>query len=103
MAEMPPILIAAQGVLDVAGNGGVHIFVSAFLVSERGCLVVVDAAETHRAAIADILVNPMDAEDRFKLSIWNECRMQQDAAVIKLLIFGDEEAQRVCALSLIHI
>ena len=73
MAKMSLILIAAQGVLDVAGNGGVHIFVGAFLAGKRGGLVVVNAAETHGAAIADILIDAVNAEDSFKLSVRDEC------------------------------
>ena len=94
---MPFVLIAAQGVLDVAGDGGVHIFVGTFLAGKRGGLVVVDAAETHGAAVADILVDAANAENRFKLAVRDECGVQQDAAVIKLLVLGKEEAQRVRA------
>ena len=63
MAEVPLVLIAAQGVLDVAGNGGIHIFVGAFLAGKGGGLVVMDAAETHGAAVADVLIDAVDAED----------------------------------------
>ncbi len=97
MAEVPLVLIAAQGVLDVAGDGGVHIFVGAFLAGKRGGLVVVDAAETHGAAVADILVDAANAEDSFKLAVRDECGVQQDAAVVKLLVLGKEEAQRIRA------
>ena len=97
MAEMPLVLIATQGVLDVAGNGGVHILVGAFLAGKGGGLVVVDAAETHGAAVADILVDAVNAEDGFKLSVRDECGVQQDAAVIELFVLGKEEAQRVRA------
>ena len=97
MAEMPLILIATQGVLDVAGDGGVHIFVGAFLAGKGGGFVVVDAAETHGAAVADILVDAMDAENGFKLAVRDECGVQQNAAVVKLLVLGKEEAQRVRA------
>ena len=45
MPEMPLVLIAAQGVLDVAGNGRVHILIGAFPTGKGGSLVVVDAAE----------------------------------------------------------
>ena len=94
---MPLILIAAQGMLDVAGDGRVHIFVGAFLAGKGRGLVVVDAAETHGAAVADILVDAVNAEDRFKLAVRDECGVQQDAAVVELLILGKEEAQRVRA------
>ena len=97
MAEVPLVLIAAQGVLDVAGDGGVHIFVGAFLAGKGGGLVVVDAAETHGAAVADIFVDAVDAEDGFKLAVRDECGVQQDAAVVKLLVLGKEKAQRVRA------
>ena len=97
MAEVPLVLIAAQRVLDVAGNGGVHIFVGAFLAGKGRGLVVVDAAETHGAAVADILVDAVNAEDRFKLAVRDECGVQQDAAVVKLLVLGKEKAQRVRA------
>ena len=83
--------------LDVAGDGGVHIFVGAFLAGKGGGLVVVDAAETHGAAVADILVDAANAENRFKLAVRDECGMQQDAAVIELLVLGKEKAQRVRA------
>ena len=56
-----------------------------------------DAAETHGAAVADILVDAVDAEDGFKLSVRDECGVQQDAAVVKLLVLGKEKAQRVLA------
>ena len=56
-----------------------------------------DAAETHGAAVADILVNAVNAEDGFKLAVRDECGVQQDAAVVKLLVLGKEEAQRVRA------
>ena len=97
MAEVPLVLIAAQGVLDIAGDGGVHVFVGAFLAGKRGGLVVVNAAETHGAAVADILVDAANAEDRFKLAVRDECGVQQDAAVVKLLVLGKKEAQRVRA------
>ena len=97
MAEVPLVLIAAQGVLDVAGNGGVHIFVGAFLAGKGGGLVVVDAAETHGAAVADILVDAVNAEDGFKLTVRDECGVQQDAAVVKLLVLCKEKTQRVRA------
>ena len=83
--------------MDVAGNGGVHVFVGAFLAGKGGGLVVVDAAETHGAAVADILVDAVNAEDRFKLAVRDECGVQQDAAVVKLLVLGKEKAQRIRA------
>ena len=95
MAEVSLILIAAQGVLDVTGNGGVHVFVGAFLAGKGRGLVVVDAAEAHGAAVADILVDAVNAEDVFKLAVRDECGVQQDATVIKLLVLCKEEAQRV--------
>ena len=91
MTEMPLILVAAQGVLDVAGDGGIHVFVGAFLAGECGGLVVVDAAETHGAAVADILVDAADAEDGFKLAVGDKSGVQQDAAVVKLLVLGKED------------
>ena len=94
---MALVLIAAQGVLDVAGDSGVHIFVGTFLAGKRGGLVVVDAAETHGTAIADILIDAVNAEDGFKLTVRDECGVQQDAEVVKLLILGKEKAQRVFA------
>ena len=97
MAEVPLVLIAAQGVLDVAGDGGVHVFVGAFLAGKGGGLVVVNAAETHGTAVADILVDAVNAEDGFKLAVRDECGVQQDAAVIELLVLGKKEAQRVRA------
>ena len=97
MAEVPLVLIAAQRVLDVAGNGGIHVFVSAFLAGKGGGLVVVNTAETHGAAVADILVDAVDVEDRFKLAVRDECGVQQNAAVIKLFVLGKEKAQRVRA------
>lgn len=83
--------------LDVAGDGGVHIFVGTFLAGKGRGLVVVDAAETHGAAVADILVDAVNAEDSFKLAVRDECGVQQNAAVVKLLVLGKEEAQRVRA------
>ena len=76
MAEMALVLIAAQRVLDVAGDGRIHILVSAFLAGESGGLIVVDTTETHGAAVADILVDAVNAEDRFKLAVRNECGVQ---------------------------
>ena len=72
-----------SSVLSFAGKGG--------------GLVVVDAAETHGAAVADILVDAVNAEDGFKLAVRDEGGVQQDAAVVKLLVLGKEEAQRVRA------
>ena len=87
MPEMPLVLVAAQGVLDVVGNGRVHILVGTFLAGEGGGLVVMDAAET------DILVDAMDAENGLKLAVRDERGVKQDAAVIELLILGKEKAQ----------
>ena len=56
-----------------------------------------DATETHGTAVADILVDAANAEDRFKLAVRDECGVQQDAAVVKLLVLGKEKAQRVRA------
>ena len=56
-----------------------------------------NAAEAHGAAVADILVDAVNAEDRFKLAVRDECGVQQNAAVVKLLVLGKEEAQRVRA------
>ena len=93
MPEVPLVLVAAQGVLDVAGNGRVHILVGTFLAGEGGGLVVMDAAETHGAAVTDILVDAMDAENGLKLAVRDERGVQQDAAVIELLILSKEKAQ----------
>ena len=51
-----------------------------------------DAAETHGAAVADILVDAMDAENGLKFAVRDERGVQQDAAVIELLILGKEKA-----------
>ena len=67
------------------------------VAGKGGGLVVVDAAETHGAAVADILVDAVNAEDRFKLAVRDECGVQQNAAVVKLLVLGKEKAQRVRA------
>ena len=56
-----------------------------------------DAAETHGAAVADILVDAVNAEDGLKLSVRDKGGVQQDAAVIELFVLGKEEAQRVRA------
>ena len=61
MAEMSLVLIAAHGVLNVAGNSCVHILIGTFLADKRGGLVVVDTTETHGAIVADILVDAVDA------------------------------------------
>ena len=94
MAEMPFVLVAAQGVLDVAGNGRVHIFVGTFLAGEGRGFVVVDAAKTHGAAVVDILVDTVDTEDGFKLTVGAECCVQQDAAVVELLIRFPSNAKK---------
>ena len=83
--------------LDIAGDGGVHVFVGAFLAGKGRGLVVVNAAETHGTAVADILVDAVNAEDGFKLAVGDEGGVQQDAAVVKLLVLGKKEAQRVRA------
>ena len=72
MPEMPLILVATQRVLDVAGNGRAHILVGTFLAGKRGGPVVVNAAEAHGAAIADMLVDTVDTEDGFKLAVRDE-------------------------------
>ena len=56
-----------------------------------------NAAETHGTTVADILVDAVNAEDRFKLAVRDECGVQQNAAVVKLLVLGKEETQRVRA------
>ena len=97
MPEMPLVLIAAQGVLDVAGNGRVHILIGAFPTGKGGSLVVVDAAETHGAAVADILVDAMDAENGLKLAVRDERGVQQDAASVELFVLSKEKSHRVRA------
>ena len=52
---------------------------------------------TSRSVSSDVFVDAVDAEHRFKLSIWDEGIVQQNAAVIELLVLGKEEAQRVRA------
>ena len=69
--------------LDVPRNRAVDIFVGALLGRESG-FVVIDAADAHRAAIADIVVNATNAENVFKLAVRNKGGMQHDTAVIKL-------------------
>ena len=39
-------------------------------------LVVMDAAEAHGAAVADILIDTVDTEDGFKLAVRAECGVQ---------------------------
>ena len=80
--------------LDVPRNRVVDIFVGALLGHESG-FVVIDAADAHRAAIADIVVNATNAENVFKLAVRNKGGMQHDTAVIKLLMFGEDKTQRV--------
>ena len=51
----------------------------------------------------EAVIDAVNAEDRFKLSVRDECGVQQDAAVIELLILGKEEAQRSVPESTIFI
>ena len=56
-----------------------------------------DAAETHGAAVADILVDAMDAENGLKLAVRDECGVQQDTAVVELFVLSKEKSHRVRA------
>ena len=97
MAEMALILIAAQGMLNIAGDSRVNIFVSTFLAGKGRRFIVVNAAKAHRAAVADVLIDAVNAENRLKLVIRDKGRVQQNTAVIKLFVLGKEEPQRVRA------
>ena len=59
--------------------------------------IIMNAAKAHGTTIANIFVDTVNAENRFKLAIRNESRMKQNAAVIQLLIFGKQKTERVCS------
>ena len=92
---MTAILIAVQGVLDVARYRAVDIFVRAFLGRKRRVAIVVHASHAHGAAVAQILVDAVDAQDTLEFCVRNPGGMQQDAPVIQLLVLREHEAQRV--------
>ena len=60
--EMPRVLLAAQRMLNVARDSRVHILVGAFLAGKCGGFVVMNAAEAHCAAVADVFVNAVNTE-----------------------------------------
>ena len=91
---MSAILIIPERMLYVLGYRVVDVFISALLGCERR-IVVVDTADAHRAAVANIVVNALNTEDVFKLAVWDEGGVQYNTAVIKLLMLGEDKAQRV--------
>ena len=68
-----------------------------FFAGKRRGFVVVNAAETHRAAVADIRIDAANAEHGLKLPVRNKGSVQQNTAVVELLIFCEKETQRVRA------
>ena len=52
-----------------------------------------DTAQTHGTTITDILVNSMNTKHSFELPVRDKGCVQQDAAIIKLLIFRKEKTQ----------
>ena len=52
-----------------------------------------NTTEAHSSSVTDIFIDTMDAENRFELAIRNEGRMQQNTAVIELLVLGEEKSQ----------
>ena len=96
-AEVPRLLIAAQGMLNIPRDRTVHIHVCRLLAGECGVLVVMHAAHAHGAAIAHVFVDAMNAEHTLKVAIGYKCRVQHDAAIVELLVLGEQKAKRVCA------
>jgi len=89
MAEVSLVLITAQGVLDVPSNRRVYILIGAFLAGEGRRFVIVNAAQAHRTAVTNILVDAMNSQHRFKFPIGNERRMQHHAAIVKLFVLRE--------------
>ena len=79
---MPAVLITLQRVLNVLCDCTVNVFVNAFLIRKSRLLVVMHAAEAHRAAVADIFVDSLNAENFFKLSVRNKRGMKENTTVI---------------------
>ena len=79
---MPAVLITLQRVLNVLCDCTVDVFVNAFLACKRGLFVIMNAAETHRSAVANILVDPLYAENLFIFSVRNKRGMKENATVI---------------------
>ncbi len=94
---MPSVLVALQRMLDVARNGAVDVLVGASLRCERGLLVVVAAAQTHSATVAQVFVHALNTEHLLELAIRYERRTQQRASVVKLLTFRENETEGIGA------
>ena len=78
--------------LNIPRDRTVDIFVGALLCRE-GRIIVIEAADAHRAAVADIVVNALNAEHLLKLAVRDKGRVQHDTAVIELFVFGEDKAQ----------
>ena len=74
--------------LDVSRNRGIYVIVGTFLVREQAA---------HCPAVLDEVVDTFHLEHSLKFSVRDECRVQQLAAVKELLVFGENETQRVRA------
>ena len=69
---MPAVLITFKRMLNIFCYRAVDIFVNAFLVCKRGLFVIMHAAEAHRSAVANIFVDPLNAENLFKFFVRNK-------------------------------
>ena len=56
-----------------------------------------NTAEAHGAAEADVFIDAVDTKNRLKLAVRDEGRVQQNTAVVELLILRKQKTQRICA------
>ena len=74
---MPFVLVAFEGMLDVACNGGIHVIVCAFLCGKSKLVcVVVAPAHAHRSTELDKFIDASNSKNVFKFAIGDECRVQ---------------------------
>ena len=81
--------------LYITSNGCIDIFIGAFRCGKSRSFIIMDAAHAHGTAVADIFVNPLNAQDSLKFAVRYEGGMQKKAAVIKLLRFCKNKAKGI--------
>ena len=91
VAVITPILTAVQRVLNVFANCCINIAAGCFVIAERGIIciniVIIESkfSRSKSAAIANILVNTIDAQKSAVLSIGYEGRVNRHCAIIEFL------------------
>lgn len=71
------------------------MFVRVFLACNGRFLVIMDSTQAHGSAVANILIDPFDTKDFFKLAIRNVGRAALIIAIIELAIFREEESKGI--------